>query len=145
MFLDGIFNEGSSMDNDLNTDLLQESLLLAELSTFTEAQTKAFLESEVCQSLLEAKKMRKNTIVRLGGRDDLSRRETLAALELARQAKDPLWAKLRMNRIKERELLGKIRGKYGTKAARTAKLDQKDYIKNRLPNKQELFGNINIR
>ena len=91
--------------------------------------------------LVEAGKMRKKTLVRLGKNDDLSRRETMAAMTLAKRAKDPLWDKLALNRVKERELLGKIKQKYGNKANKLAKAGQKDYIKNRMPSGfSNLFG-----
>ena len=137
--------EESAMDNDFDMDQMTEAMILAELASFNEEQLNAFLESDLCQTLVEAGKMRKKTIVRLGAKDDLSRRETIAAMELARQHNDPLFEKLRINRIKERELLGKIRAKYGTKATKIAKANQKDYIKNRLPNKPQLFSNNPLR
>ena len=137
--------EESAMDNDFDMDQMAEAMILAELASFSEEQLNAFLESDLCQTLVEAGKMRKKTIVRLGAKDDLSRRETIAAMELARQHNDPLFEKLRINRIKERELLGKIRAKYGTKASKIAKANQKDYIKNRLPNKPQLFSNNPLR
>lgn len=118
-----------------------EACLVYEYNHMTEEQRKAVNESGVLDQLQEAGKMRKKTIVRIGQKDDLERRRMLAAIERARINKDRLWNLLRLNRIKERALLGAIDKKYGNIAARDAKASQKDYIKNRLPNRQELFGN----
>ena len=91
--------------------------------------------------LCEAGKMRNKTLVRLGKNDDLNRRETMAAMLLAKKAKDPLFDKLALNRVKEKKLLGAIKNKYGYKAAKLAKQGQKDYIKNRMPKGfNNLFG-----
>jgi len=130
----GSENEGTSMDNELKApQFLEEQFLIEECSHFNEAQTKMFLESDLCQALLEAGKFRKKTLVRLSGQADLDRRNKLAAMALAKENKDVLFDKLALNRVKERELLGKIMAKYGNKGARVAKVAQKDYIKNRMP------------
>ena len=69
----------------------------------------------------------------LSKRDDQSRRNKIIAMNMAKEAKDPLWEKLKKNRVIERQLLGKIMQKYGRKAQKTAKAQQKDWIKNRMP------------
>jgi hypothetical protein len=59
------FGENSTMGNDLkHPELLDEMFLVEEASHFNEAQIKQFLESDVCQTLLEAGKFRKKTLVR---------------------------------------------------------------------------------
>ena len=79
---------------------------------------------------LEAKGLiGRKTIVKLKIDDDLTRRETMAAFQLAKEADDPLWNKLALNRVKERDLIGKIRNKYRNKAAKVSKKGQKEYIK----------------
>ena len=93
-----------------------------------EAQ-KAFTESSEVQALVEARKMSKKTFVRLNKNDDFTRRAHLASLILARNAKDPLFNKLALNRVKERELRATIFKKYETKARTIAKKSQVQHIK----------------
>lgn len=127
-------NEGATMKDELkNPGLLEEMFLVEECSHFTDEQMNMFLESDLCKALQEAGKFRKKTLVRLSGQADLDRRNKLAAMALAKENHDPLFDKLALNRVKERELLGKIMQKYGNKGARIAKVAQKDYIKNRMP------------
>jgi hypothetical protein len=127
-------NQDAIMENELkNPQELEEQFLIEECSHFNEAQIKMFLESDLCTALLEAGKFRKKTLVRLSGQADLDRRNKLAAMQLAKENNDPLFEKLALNRVKERELLGKIVQKYGNKGARIAKASQQDYIKNRMP------------
>lgn len=93
-----------------------------------EAQ-KAFAESAEVQALVEARKMSKKTFVRLNKNDDFTRRAHLASLILARNAKDPLFNKLALNRKNERKLRSMIFKKYETKAKVVAKKSQAKHIK----------------
>lgn len=93
-----------------------------------EAQ-KAFTESAEVQALVEARKMSKKTFVRLNKNDDFTRRAHLASLILARNAKDPLFNKLALNRVKERQLRSMIFKKYESKAKLVAKKSQVQHIK----------------
>lgn len=123
-----------SMQNELkNNSLFEEMCIVEEFSHFTDDQRKQVLESGVLDALCEAGKFRKKTLVRLSGQADFDRRNKLAAMALAKENNDPLFDKLALNRVKERELLGKIMQKYGNKGARVAKASQKDYIRNRMP------------
>ena len=83
----------------------------------------------VGEQLVAEGKLHKRTIVRLSKKDDLSKRRKMAALNLARENKDPLWDKLALNRVKERELIEKIMIKYGTKANKVAVQSQKEFLK----------------
>lgn len=83
----------------------------------------------VGEQLVAEGKLHKRTIVRLSKKDDLSKRRKMAALNLARENKDPLWDKLALNRVKERELIEKIMTKYGTKANKVAVQSQKEFLK----------------
>jgi len=94
-----------------------------------EAQ-KGFIESAELQALVEARRMSKNTYVRLNKNDDMTRRTHLASLVLAKNARDPLWNKLALNRVKERQLRRAIFRKYENKAKRVAMRSQKAHIKN---------------
>ena len=121
-------------------DALFEQFLIDECSHFTDEEREAFLESELAEQLVQEGKMRRNTIVFLSGKDDLSRRTKLSALQMAKDKKDPLFEKLRINRTKERAILSKIMQKYGNKGAKIAKKSQKDWIKNRMPANFGKFG-----
>ena len=143
----GIFSGSSvvpveeAFDESLITEF-QEAVITNMVSNLDDEALAEFCAPNGPGSVLvEAGKMRKKTLVRLGKNDDLSRRETMAAMVLAKRAKDPLWDKLALNRVKERELLGKIKKKYGNKANKLAKAGQKDYIKNLMPKGfNNLFG-----
>lgn len=93
-----------------------------------EAQ-KSFVESAEVQALVEARKMSKKTFVRLNKGDDFTRRAHLASLILARNAKDPLFNKLALNRVRERQLRSAIFKKYESKAKLVAKKSQLQHIK----------------
>jgi predicted AAA+ superfamily ATPase len=81
------------------------------------------------EALVEAQVLRKPTLMRLSKKDDEARRKKLAAFQLAKEAKDPLWDKLVKNRVMEKKLIAAIMKKYGMKAERVAKVSQKEYIK----------------
>lgn len=85
------------------------------------------------EQLVEAGTFRKNTLVRLSKNDDVSRRTTMAAFNLAKSNNDPLWAALAKNRVKERELINNILKKYGNRAEKLAIVGQKEFIKQKLP------------
>lgn len=116
-----------------NVDELLEAYIAYELAMLTPEQFKAFTESEECQAMLEKRLVGRNTLVRLSKNDDLTRRTKMAAFQIAKEKDDPLWQKLVKNRIKERQLIGAIVKKYGTKANRAAKVGQRDYLKQRIP------------
>lgn len=90
---------------------------------------KEFCQSEEAQVLVEARKMSKRTFVRLGKVDDLTRRKNMACLIIAREKKDPLFNKLALNRVKERQLRQQIFKKYGNLADKIAKKSQQKHIK----------------
>lgn len=79
---------------------------------------------------LEAKGLiGRKTIVKLKLSDDLERRVTMAAFQLAKEDNYHGWNKLAANRVKERDLIEDILTKYRTKAIRVARAGQKDYVK----------------
>ena len=111
---------------------LTEAYIYDEIAGQSDAVKKAFVESEEA-AVLEAKGLiGRKTLVRLSKNDDMNRRTTMAAMQLAKEKKDPLWDKLVKNRIKERQLLSAIRKKYAGKAARVAKVGQRDYLKGKM-------------
>lgn len=108
-----------------------QSIALENVSYFEggEDAQKAFIESAEVQALVEARKMSKNTFIRLNKNDDLTRRAHLASLILARNTKDPLFNKLALNRVNERKLRNAIFKKYEVKAKAIAKKSQAQHIK----------------
>ena len=146
VFNNTFYNESSMDDDDYgylseaSEAALNEQFLIEECSRFTEAELQEFLESDLCEQLVTEGKMRKNTIVWLSGRADLDRRTKMTALQMAKDNNDPLWEKLKKNRIKERQLISKIMQKYSRKAHKTAKSSQKDWIRNRMPANFGKFG-----
>ena len=107
----------------------EEACMIMELANMPAEERQAIFESESYQVLEEKGLIGKKTRVTLNKNDDLERREMMAALQLAREAGDSLFDKLALNRVKEKELLSKIRVKYQGKAKRAAAIQQKDYIK----------------
>lgn len=119
----------NSTTNDVNMNAVVEDFLYDDISRGTDEQIKEFCESDAAKVLEAANVLRKPTLMRLGKSDDLKRRQKLTALELARQANDPIWKKLAANRKKEKQYINQIMKKYGNKANKVAKVAQKDYVK----------------
>lgn len=111
-----------------NSELV-EMFLIDEISRMDSDTIQQFCESAEAEALVEANVLRKPTLVRLGKKDDAKRRKKLAAFQLAKENKDPNWAKLCKNRITEKKLINAIMQRWGTKAERNANLAQKQYIK----------------
>ena len=114
-------------------DALKEQIIYAELACLSESEVKKFLASEDCKALEEAGIIGRKTIVRLSRQDDLTRRTKIAAFQLAKEKNDPLWDRLVKNRIIEKQLIAKLKQKYGTGAKRSAITAQKALIKD-VPN-----------
>lgn len=112
-----------------NENELLEQYIFDELSMLTDEDKQAFVESAECKVLLEKGLISRKTLVRLNKSDDLTRRTKMAAFQLAKEHKDPLWTALVKNRIKERMLIKKIAQKYSSKAGMAAKKGQRDYLK----------------
>ena len=110
-----------------------EACIVDEVSHLSDEKIQEFCQSPEAEALVEAGVMRKKTLVRLSKKDDFSRRRTMAAFTIARDKKDPLWAKLVKNRVQERKLIGEIVKKYGGKADKIAKAGQKEYLKQKMP------------
>ena len=83
----------------------------------------------VGETLVAEGKIPKKTIVRLSKKDDLTKRQKMIALNLAKENGDPLWEKLALIRVKDRELIAKIMAKYGNKSQKLAVKAQKDFLK----------------
>ena len=128
MYDDHIIDESLKNPNELT-----EAFILDELAHLSDEKKEEFINSEEAKAMIEAGLISKKTLVRLSKTDDLNRRSTMAAFQMAKENDDPLWNMLVKNRIKERELKQKIVQKYSSKAARIAKTGQKEFLKNKMP------------
>lgn len=126
-------SERVSISEDAKAQLEEFYLYDYLTRNYSADQLQEFAMSEDAKALEEAGRMSKKTIVRLSKNDDLARRKRMASYQLAKDNNDNLWAQLVKNRIKEKELIGKIEVKYGHKAEQLAKLGQKDYLKGHNP------------
>lgn len=129
MFSTGIITESiENVFSDPNAIISQ--MIEMEVSQLPQEKIEEFCApGGVGETLVTEGKLSKKTIVRLSKKDDLSKRKKMAALNLAKQNGDPLWDKLAMNRVKERELIAKIMAKYGNKAQKVAVQSQKEFLK----------------
>lgn len=129
MFSTGVITESiENVFSDPNAIISQ--MIEMEVSQLPQEKIEEFCApGGVGETLVAEGKLSKKTIVRLSKKDDLSKRKKMAALNLAKQNGDPLWDKLALNRVKERELIAKIMAKYGNKAQKVAVQSQKDFLK----------------
>lgn len=125
---DTYFDE--SADNLTLSDTLQEAYIYDELSHLPDNVLEEFLNSDECQAMYEAGMVSRRTLVRLSKNDDLSRRTTMAALEMARKAKDSEYSKAVKYRKLYKDSIAKIIKKYRSKAEKQARVSQKSFIKN---------------
>ena len=112
-----------------NSNELLEAFIVDDVIRGDSASIKAFCESETAKILMEKSVLKKPTMMRLSKADDEKRRVKLAAYTLAKEAKDPEFAKLQKYTALRKQSIEKIMKKYGTKAERVAKIGQKNYIK----------------
>ena len=111
-------------------DAIYGQLIEMEVSELPQEKIEEFCApGGVGETLVAEGRLSKKTIVRLSKKDDLTKRQKTIALNLARENNDPLWDKLALNRVKERELISKIMAKYGNKSKKLAVQAQKDFIK----------------
>ena len=129
MFFNENDRQGVLGEDLANPNALLEAMIYAEASKLPQDERIAFAESEEAQLLVEKSVLNKKTLVRLSKNDDLARRVKMAAFQVAKEKKDPLWTKLVKNRVIERALIKKIVQKYSNMAVRVAKAGQRDYLK----------------
>lgn len=133
----GIFSSQNTLtteSSDLkNPNELLGAYIIDEISRLDDDLKEEFINSETCKSLQEARVLKKKTLVRLSKNDDLTRRKTMAAFQIAKDEKWREWDLLVKNRIKERELIAKIVQKAGNRADKAAKMGQKAYLSQKLP------------
>lgn len=119
----------SSVEEVANDDRLMGMFIVDDVLRGTQGDIKKFCESEEAKILVEKQVLNKPTLHRLSKQDDLKRRIKLISYQMAKDANDPLWAKLVKFQKLKKEYAQKILNKYGKKAERAAKIAQKNYIK----------------
>lgn len=120
----------ASIEEAAKDSELLELYLIDDVLRGTSEQIAQFCESEEAAILVERGVLKKNALVRMNTLEsDFNRRVKLTCYQLAKLAKDPNFDKLvKFSRLKK-EYATKLLTKYGPKAARIAKLAQKEYIK----------------
>lgn len=131
LFESSSYSDFDTFTQEADMDLLAEAFLVDEVNhKWSDAQVAEFCApGGAGEALVEAKVLNKKTLVRLSKKDDLDRRTTMAAMELAKQKNDPLFQKLVVIYAKKDELKSKIIAKYGSRAQKVALAGQKAYIK----------------
>lgn len=117
-----------SIETVAKNPTLIEAYFTDDLMRMNSEQIKEFCESSEAQILQEKQVLKKSTLVRLSKEDDEKRRIKLTAYQLAKEANDPEWEKLKSFTAKRKSSIEKIMKKYGHKAAKIAKIAQKNYI-----------------
>lgn len=128
----GMYSENYDEDFGLDMDALVEAFLIDDLThNYSEDAIQEFCAPNgIGEALLEAKVLaNKRTMVRLSKQTDLKRRETIAAIMMAKAKKDSLYNKLVKYKLLFKQTRAKIVGKYGSKAKRAAIKGQKEYLK----------------
>ena len=128
--MDGLYGTShvSSIEEAANDERLLELFLIDDLLRESEDVVKEFCESAEAQILVEKQVLNKPTLHRLSKQDDLKRRTKLVCYQLAKDAKDPEWAKLVKYQTLKKQSAKKILTKYENKAKRIAAIAQKQYI-----------------
>lgn len=122
----GVVDESSGVQDEA---ALMESIFESAVASMPEEDRNAYLQTDEVKAALEAGVIGKRTIVRLSKMDDLSRRIKLAALQKAKEENAAEWKQLRLNRIKERQLLNKIMARFGTRVRTSAQKSQRALLK----------------
>ena len=120
----------ASIEEAANDKSLLELYIIDDVLKGTNEQISQFCESEEAAILVEQGVLKKNAVVRMNTLEsDFNRRVKLTAYQLAKGDKSPDFAKLVKYSALKKQYANKILNKYGNKAARIAKLAQKEYIK----------------
>ena len=112
-----------------NSNELLEAFFVDDILRQNSDDIKTFCESEEAKILQEKAVLKKPTMMRLSKADDEKRRIKLAAYQLAKEANDPEFAKLKKYTGLRKQSINKIMNKYGSKATKVAKVAQKNYMK----------------
>lgn len=132
----GIFFEGTILgDERMNEELkhpdeLMEAFIIDELSFLPTGTLREFCEDGgVADQLVTEGKLRsKNTIVKMSKKDDFSRRVSMVCMQLAKDNKDPNWAKLvKAQQMKNKHKATIIKRWYKS-AERIARKTQQEFL-----------------
>ena len=121
-------NESKSIEDVANSDSIMEMFLMDDLMHSSQDQISEFCESAEAQVLVEKAVLNKPTLIRLSKIDDQKRRIKIIAYQLAKEANDPEWNKMKKYTALRKQTIRKIMRKYGKKAQRIAKVAQNNYI-----------------
>ena len=120
----------ASIDEMAGNEELMSLYLLDDIMQESVDAINEFCDSEEGKVIMEKVGLDKKIIDRATIRKmDLNRRIKLTAYQLARDAKSSDWAKLVKYSALKKQYATKILNKYGKKAERIAKINQKEYIK----------------
>jgi hypothetical protein len=134
-------NDSKSIEDIANSDSLMEMFFVDEMMHSPSDEISEFCESAEAQVLVEKAVLNKPTLIRLSKTDDQKRRVKIVAYQLAKEANDPEWNKMKKYTALRKQSIRKIMRKYGKKAQRIAKVAQKNYIiksKSMKPTKSEM-------
>ena len=119
-------------DYGLDMNAIVEAFLIDDLThNYSEDTIHEFCApGGIADALIEAKVLsNKRTAVRLDKASDAKRRMVIVAIQMAKRAKDPLYAKLVKYQLLRKQTRQKIVDKYGAKATKAAIKGQKQYVK----------------
>lgn len=134
LFTDSYMSSDGIKQDLKNPNELLECYIFDEVSRLSQEKIQEFCApGGVGEALINEGKFSRKSLVRLSKVDDIERRTTMAAFDIAKQKRDPLWAALAKNRIKERQLINNIMKKYGMQAKNVAKIGQREYLKHSMP------------
>ena len=120
----------ASIDEMAGNEELMSLYLLDDIMQESVDAINEFCDSEEGKVIMEKVGLDKKIIDRATIRKmDLNRRIKLTAYQLARDAKSPDWVKLVEYSALKKQYATKILNKFGKKAERIAKINQKEYIK----------------
>ena len=119
-------------DYDVDMPALIEAFLIDDLThNYGEDTLQEFCApGGVGEALVESKVLStKRSISRLSKKDDFTRRVVITCINMAKQHKDPLYAKLVKYQLLRKQTRKKIVEKYGSRAKKAALKAQREYIK----------------
>ena len=120
----------ASIDEMAGNEELMSLYLLDDIMQESVDAINEFCDSEEGKVIMEKVGLDKKIIDRATIRKmDLNRRIKLTAYQLARDAKSPDWVELVKYSALKKQYATKILNKFGKKAERIAKINQKEYIK----------------
>ena len=127
-----VFNEANRIPDDgiELSDTFMEACLYDELSHLDEETRMNFVNSEEAEIMVQEGMISRKSLVKLTKNDDLSRRTTMAAFDMAKKNNDAMWKQLVELRKKEKKLIIAIVKKYASTARKTAIEGQKEYVAN---------------